>query len=181
MWVSKRKETFLLSSMAYHLFYLICCTKIAKESTPTCVDIHKSIEVDRNNGARIIHQKWEFILTVLWAFWRPITAVDTCLRNLSSILINTETVRTIALAPVISTIRSAPRNVLSRNWIFGELDVTSLTISVIRLSSCKKIYAMLNFKRVYSDFFCHGCMLLFFVLSTHTLWYTSKMKFEIVK
>lgn len=76
------------------------------------------------------------ILTILRAFWRSITAVNTCVFDFFTVLINTETVRAVTLTPVISTIRFAPRNVLTRNWIFGELDVTFLTVSVIRLGCC---------------------------------------------
>lgn len=78
----------------------------------------------------------EKILTILGAFWRSITAVNTCVFDFFTVLINTETVRAVTLTPVISTIRFAPRNVLTRNWIFGELDVTFLTVSVIRLGCC---------------------------------------------
>lgn len=77
-------------------------------------------------------------LTLCCAFRLSIIAMNTCPFNFFTILVNTEAVRTIALQPVIFTIRSTPRNVQPWSWVLRCTKVSFLAISVIRLGYCRR-------------------------------------------
>lgn len=92
--------------------------------------IYKLICSDKKSGNR------EKIFIIFGVFWCFIIVVNMCVFDFFIVLINIEIVRVVILMLVIFIIRFVLRNVLFRNWIFGEFDVMFLIVSVIRLGCC---------------------------------------------